>query len=245
MSIILDNITKSFGSLEALKRISLEIENKKTTVLIGPSGCGKSTLIRILTGILKPDHGQVTINDIILTPLNLREIRLKIGYVIQEGGLFPHLTAEENVSLLASYLGWEKHKIAGRISELAALTKFPRESFAKFPAELSGGQRQRVSLMRALMPDPDFLFLDEPLGALDPLIRYDLQSDLREIFRTLRKTVLMVTHDLNEAVYFADKIVLMKDGLIIQEGDFKSLKENPSDPFVSSFIRAQRSVIEF
>ncbi len=245
MSIILNTISKSFGPTEALKRVSLEIENKNTTVLIGPSGCGKSTLIRILTGIIKPDSGQVSIDDQPLNPSNLREIRLKIGYVIQEGGLFPHLTAGENVSLLASYIGWENQRIKNRVRELAELTKFPEDGFPKFPAELSGGQRQRVSLMRALMLDPEFLFLDEPLGALDPLIRFDLQTDLREIFRTLQKTVLMVTHDLNEAVFFADKIVLMKDGSIIQQGDFKSLKENPSDPFVSSFIRAQRSVIEF
>jgi osmoprotectant transport system ATP-binding protein len=245
MSIILDNISKLFSSNEALRDINLEIESKKTTVLIGPSGCGKSTLIRILTGLIKSDSGQVYIDDQILTTSSLRNIRLKIGYVIQEGGLFPHLTAEENVSLLAGYLGLEKQRISKRIQELAELTKFPREGFTKFPAELSGGQRQRVSLMRALMLDPEFLFLDEPLGALDPLIRYDLQTDLREIFRTLKKTVLMVTHDLNEAVFFADKIVLMKDGLIIQQGDFNSLKSHPSDPFVSSFIRAQRSVIEF
>jgi len=245
MSIILNNISKAFDETEALKKVSLEIENKKTTVLIGPSGCGKSTLIRILTGIIKPDTGQVSINDSILTPSNIRDLRLKMGYVIQEGGLFPHLTAEENVSLLAGYLGWEKRRIDERIKELAELTKFPQEGFSKFPAELSGGQRQRVSLMRALMLDPEFLFLDEPLGALDPLIRYDLQSDLREIFRTLKKTVLMVTHDLNEAVFFADKIVLMRDGMIVQLGDFKTLKDNPSDPFVTSFIRAQRSVIEF
>ena len=245
MSVLLNNISKSFDGTEALKQVSLEIENKKSAVLIGPSGCGKSTLIRILTGIIKPDSGQVTFDDRELLPSNLRDIRLKIGYVIQEGGLFPHLTAEENVSLLSRYLGWDKQRIQNRINELAELTKFPTEGFSKYPAELSGGQRQRVSLMRALMLDPEFLFLDEPLGALDPLIRYDLQSDLREIFRGLQKTVLMVTHDLNEAVFFADKIVLMKDGKIVQEGDFKSLQDNPADPFVSSFIRAQRSVIGF
>ena len=244
MSVLINNISKSFESAEALKQVNLEIENNNTTVLIGPSGCGKSTLIRILTGIIEPDSGQVLFDNQVLAPSNLRNIRLKIGYVIQEGGLFPHFTAEENVALLARHTGWEKQRIHNRIQELAELTKFPEEGFSKFPAELSGGQRQRVSLMRALMLDPEFLFLDEPLGALDPLIRYDLQSDLREIFRSLHKTVLMVTHDLNEAVFFADKIVLMKDGMIIQQGDFKSLKEKPSDPFVSSFIRAQRSVID-
>ncbi len=245
MSVLLNNISKSFNGTEALKQVSLEIENKKAAVLIGPSGCGKSTLIRILTGIIKPDSGQVMFDDRVLAPSNLRDIRLKIGYVIQEGGLFPHLTAEENVSLLSRYLGQDKQRIKNRIKELAELTKFPAEGFSKYPAELSGGQRQRVSLMRALMLDPEFLFLDEPLGALDPLIRYDLQSDLREIFRRLQKTVLMVTHDLNEAVFFADKIVLMKDGRIVQEGDFKSLQDNPADPFVTSFIRAQRSILDF
>ena len=158
MSIILNTISKSFGPTEALKRVSLEIENKNTTVLIGPSGCGKSTLIRILTGIINPDSGQVSIDDQPLNPSNLRDIRLQIGYVIQEGGLFPHLTAEENVSLLASYIGWENQRIKNRVRELAELTKFPEDGFPKFPAELSGGQRQRVSLMRALMLDPGIPF---------------------------------------------------------------------------------------
>jgi osmoprotectant transport system ATP-binding protein len=243
MSIILNNISKSFNLAAALKKISLEIDNGKTTVLIGPSGCGKSTLIRILTGLIKPDNGEVLIEDQVLSKTNLRKIRLQIGYVIQEGGLFPHLTAEGNVSLLAQHLGWEKQKIKERINELSKLTKFPYEGLEHFPAELSGGQRQRVSLMRALMLNPEFLLLDEPLGALDPLIRYDLQTDLKEIFTELGKTVLLVTHDLNEAVFFADKIVLMKEGEIIQQGKFETMLSNPSDPFVTTFIKAQRSSI--
>lgn len=243
MSIILNNIYKSFNSNQALKNISLEIEKGKTTVLIGPSGCGKSTIIRIITGLINPDKGEVLFKNEILTKENLREKRLQIGYVIQEGGLFPHLTARGNVALLAEHLGWQPQKINDRINELTKLTKFPFEGLKQFPAELSGGQRQRVSLMRALMLNPGFLLFDEPLGALDPLIRYDLQTDLKEIFQKLNKTVLLVTHDLNEAVFFADKIVLIKEGEIIQQGKFESMLNQPEDPFVTSFIKAQRSSI--
>jgi osmoprotectant transport system ATP-binding protein len=243
MSIVLENISRSFDSVPALQNLSLAIENGKTTVLIGPSGCGKSTLIRIITGLIRPDSGEVKIEGQILDKSNLRKSRLKIGYVIQEGGLFPHLTAEGNLSLLAGFIGWQKEKIKNRIDELTSLTKFPVEGLIKYPAELSGGQKQRVGLMRALMLNPEFLLLDEPLGALDPLIRYDLQTDLKEIFLSLNKTVLLVTHDLNEAVFFADKIVLMRNGSIVQEGNFEEMKNNPANPFVTSFIKAQRSNI--
>jgi len=245
MSIILKNISRSFNLTAALKNVSLEIETGKITVLIGPSGCGKSTLIRLISGLLIPDSGEVFYGDEMLQQSNLRAIRLAIGYVIQEGGLFPHLTAVGNVALLAEHIGWKQDRINNRVKELTQLTKFPAEGLDKFPAELSGGQRQRVGIMRALMLNPEFLLLDEPLGALDPLIRYDLQTDLKEIFTTLSKTVLLVTHDLNEAVYFADKIVLMREGTIVQEGNFADMKNNPADPFVTSFIKAQRGSIQF
>jgi osmoprotectant transport system ATP-binding protein len=245
MSIILHNISKTFNSTAALRNISFEIEKGKTTVLIGPSGCGKSTLIRIITGLINSDSGNILIDDEAISKTNLNDLRLEIGYVIQEGGLFPHLTAAGNVSLLPKYLGWTIQNIKERLNELAHLTKFPEEGLNKFPAELSGGQRQRVSLMRALMLDPKLLLLDEPLAALDPLIRFDLQTDLKEIFEKLNKTVLMVTHDLNEAVFFADKIVLMKSGTIVQQGEFEEMKNKPANPFVTSFIKAQRSSINF
>jgi osmoprotectant transport system ATP-binding protein len=243
MSILLNNISKSFDSAAALRNIFLEIEKGKTTVLIGPSGCGKSTLIRIITGLISPDTGEVRIDNEILSASNLRAHRLRMGYVIQEGGLFPHLTAERNVSLLAEHLGWKKEDIKDRIDSLSELTKFPVGALNKFPAELSGGQRQRVGLMRALVLNPDILLLDEPLGALDPLIRYDLQTDLKEIFQKLTKTVLLVTHDLNESVFFADSIVLMNDGTIVQKGNIEDMKTRPADPFVTAFIKAQRGNI--
>ncbi|HSE84222.1 MAG TPA: ABC transporter ATP-binding protein [Thermodesulfobacteriota bacterium] len=243
--IVLDNISKTFGSIKALNSINLTIDKSSTTVLIGPSGCGKSTLIRIIIGLVKADTGRVYIDGEILTSENITPLRRRMGYVIQEGGLFPHLTAEENVLLMAKHLGWNKRKIETRINELSELTKFPRDGLDRFPVQLSGGQNQRVSLMRALMLDPDILLLDEPLGALDPLIRYDLQRDLKEIFQALGKTVVMVTHDIGEAGFFGDKIVLLKDGSIVQEGGIVDLVKNPADPFVSSFIKAQRSPVDF
>ncbi len=240
MAILLRDISKSYNSTLALNKISLLIEDGKTTVLIGQSGCGKSTLIRIITGLIKYDTGEVLIDDEKLGDSNLISIRRKMGYVIQDGGLFPHLTAKGNVTLLAKHIGWDEHKIESRIDELLTLTKFPSSGLNRFPAELSGGQQQRVSLMRALMLDPKILLLDEPLGALDPLIRFNLQIDLKEIFEKLHKTVLMVTHDINEAGFFGDEIVLMKQGEIIQKGSIEELVKNPSDKFVSEFINAQR-----
>ncbi len=245
MSISLQNISKSFDSSLALKEFSFNFTQGKTTVLIGPSGCGKSSLLRLIVGLIQSDSGTIEIDETPLAELNLHSFRKRIGYVIQDGGLFPHLTARENVSLMVKYIGWGDEEIIDKIDQLTRLTKFPTDGLDRFPSELSGGQKQRVSLMRALMLDPEFLLLDEPLGALDPLIRFDLQNDLKEIFRTLNKTVILVTHDLNEAVFFGDKILLMKEGSLIQEGTITDFINNPSEPFVTKFIRSQRSTIEF
>ena len=245
MSIQLTHISKKYDNILALNKVNLHFETGKTNVLIGPSGCGKSTLIRIITGLIKSDSGIVEINNEILSTENLISVRRKMGYVIQDGGLFPHLSARGNVSLLAKYLGWEKSQIEDRIKDLSDLTKFPASNLEKFPAELSGGQKQRVSLMRALMSDPPMLLLDEPLGALDPLIRYDLQTDLKVIFKSLQKTVIMVTHDMSEAAFFGDKIILMKEGSIVQEGDIDSLIKNPANEFVTRFFKAQRNTFNF
>ncbi len=240
----LENISKTYASTRALGSINLTILPHKTTVVIGPSGCGKSTLIRLIIGLIKPDKGNVYVKDEMLTPINLFTIRRRMGYVIQDGGLFPHLTAKENVSLMAKYLGWDNDRIGKRIVELCELTKFPVDALDRYPVQISGGQRQRVSLMRALILDPDTLLLDEPLGALDPLIRFELQNDLKEVFHTLGKTVVMVTHDIGEAGYFGDSIVLIRDGHIVQQGTLMDFVRTPTDPFVTSFINAQRSPLE-
>ncbi len=167
-----------------------------------------------------------------------------MGYVIQEGGLFPHLTARDNVALAAESLGKDRMAIEKRTEELRLLVRLSSDVLERYPAQLSGGQRQRVSLMRALMLDPHLLLLDEPLAALDPMIRADLQDDLRAIFRSLKKTVLMVTHDMGEAVFFGDHIVLMRAGRIVQSGTPDDLLQRPANAFVSRFIQAQRSPLE-
>jgi len=170
------------------------------------------------------------------------QLRTNIGYVIQEGGLFPHLTAWQNATLMARHLGWNSENVNGRLAELAELTQLTSAQLQRYPTELSGGQRQRVSIIRALMLDPVILLLDEPLGALDPMIRSSLQKDLREIFRRLDKTVILVTHDLPEAAMLADQIILMSDGQIVQSGSYDELEESPSEPFVTEFIRAQSPI---
>jgi osmoprotectant transport system ATP-binding protein len=213
-------------------------------VLIGPSGCGKSTLLRLMIGLIQPDRGRVHFEGEVLTRDNAERLRRKMGYVIQDGGLFPHLTARGNTALVARYLGWSAKRIGERLSELVELTHFPPDGVDRYPAQLSGGQRQRVSLMRALMLDPDVLLLDEPLGALDPMIRSNLQEELRTIFRQLGKTVVMVTHDLGEAGYFGDTIVLLREGSIVQRGSFGEFLDRPADAFVTEFVNAQRGLLE-
>ena len=235
----LKGVSKSYGATRALHRVDLEVPAEKTTVLIGPSGCGKSTLLRTMIGLVQPDEGNALFEGVELTPANVREQRLKMGYVIQEGGLFPHLTARGNASLLAKHLGWETGRIENRIAELAELTQFPTDGLDRYPAQLSGGQRQRVSLMRALMLNPDVLLMDEPLGALDPMIRADLQAELRSIFEELGKSVVMVTHDMHEAGYFGDRVVLMRDGEIAQFSSFEELLANPAADFVTRFFQAR------
>lgn len=240
----LSDLSKRYGSTHAVRAIDLAVAREQTTVLIGPSGCGKSTLLRLMIGLIRPDRGRVRFEEETVTPDNAVRLRRKMGYVIQDGGLFPHLSARGNAALMARFLRWDARRIQTRLEELVELTHFPPEALDRYPLQLSGGQRQRVSLMRALMLDPDVLLLDEPLGALDPMIRHDLQSELRAIFQTLGKTVVMVTHDLGEAGYFADTTVLMRYGRIVQVGSLGELFDKPADSFVTEFVNAQRSLWE-
>jgi osmoprotectant transport system ATP-binding protein len=237
----LTGVSKTFGRQEAVHSADLAIASGRTTVLIGPSGCGKSTLLRLMIGLIRPDSGTVRFAGTEITADNAETLRRRMGYVVQDGGLFPHLTAHGNVTLMARYLGWNGQRLENRLAELAELTRFPADGLGRYPSQLSGGQRQRVSLMRALMLDPDVLLLDEPLGALDPIIRSELQTDLRRIFQALTKTVVLVTHDLSEAAFFGDLIVLLRAGKIVQQGGLSDLVQAPADPFVTRFINAQRS----
>lgn len=236
----IDNASKRYGEVVALDRIQLRFAAGSTTALIGSSGSGKSTVLRLLLGLDWPDQGKVRINDDILQPCHVLALRRRVGYVIQDGGLFPHLTAFGNLALLPRYLGWSSERIHARVDELATLTHLPVAALDRFPAELSGGQRQRVALMRGLMADPDALLLDEPLGALDPIVRHDLQDELKQIFDRLGKTVVVVTHDLAEAAWFTERLVLLRQGVVIQDGSLDDFRERPAEAFVQRFVQAER-----
>jgi osmoprotectant transport system ATP-binding protein len=238
----LTDVCKGYAGAAALQPTNLSIERGKTTVLIGPSGCGKSTLLRLIIRLIQPDSGSIQFDGEAITAENIDTLRRRIGYVIQEGGLFPHLTARANVVLMARHVGKSQEEMHTKLLEMCELTRFSDNLLLRYPVELSGGQRQRVSLMRALMLSPELLLLDEPLGALDPLVRAALQKDLKEIFARLHQTVLFVTHDLAEAIYFGDEIVLMNEGRIVQKGSVTELREKPADSFVSEFINAQRGL---
>jgi len=233
--IVLRHVTKRFGSHVALDDISLTVEPGRTHVLLGSSGSGKSTILKIVLGLLRPDAGEVHVNG----NAPGRALMVQIGYVVQGGALYPHLTGARNVTLPARAAGWSLERQTTRLQALAALVELEPELLRRYPHELSGGQAQRVSLMRALMLDPPILLLDEPLGALDPIIRASLQNQLVRIFAELSKTVVLVTHDLREAFVFGAAITLLSEGRVVQQGTLADLAHHPADPFVSEFLSAQ------
>jgi osmoprotectant transport system ATP-binding protein len=239
-----DSVTLRHGEGFVLDRLTFALEPGRATALVGPSGCGKSTVLRLAAALLLPEAGRIAIGAQAVTPRNATELRQRLGYVLQEGGLFPHMTAAQNVTLMARYLGWSTERIAARVGELLELIHLTHDHLARYPSRLSGGERQRVSLARALMLDPALLLLDEPLGALDPIVRHDLQRELRQLFRQLRKTVLFVTHDVAEAGYLADDLILMRDGGIVQRGTLRELVEAPAGEFVTNFVAAQRQLAD-
>jgi osmoprotectant transport system ATP-binding protein len=234
-------VSKTFGGATALAPTTLAFAPGRITVVIGPSGCGKTTLLRVMLGLVTADSGSVMLNGEALSAENAETLRHRVGYVIQEGGLFPHLTAQRNVTLMARFLGRIDWDLERRCAELAELVQIPTDVLARYPRDLSGGQRQRVALMRALMLDPPVLLMDEPLGALDPVTRHALQRDLKSIFSRLARTVVLVTHDMHEAAHFADEIVLMREGEVVQRGTLDDMLARPAEPFVTEFIHAQRA----
>jgi osmoprotectant transport system ATP-binding protein len=230
---------KSFGDKVALQINDLEIQDNKTTVLIGLSGSGKSTILRLISGLIEPTTGWIEINGKKLAQDTLLEIRRRMGYVIQSGDLFPHLTARRNILLVAQELQLGMDEMTARVEELCALTRFPGALLDRYPVELSGGEQRRVSLIRALMLKPDLLLLDEPMGALDPMVRAGLLVDLKSLFERLKTTVILVTHDLVEAARLGDWVVLLNAGRIVQQGLFAQFSLCPTEPFVSEFFHAQ------
>jgi osmoprotectant transport system ATP-binding protein len=238
----LQNITKTFEGKLVLTDVNLRVPKGATHALIGSSGSGKTTLLRITLGLIPFDKGYVKINDQALSSFSPIQWADRIGYVPQDGGLFPHMSAFENVSLIANLRGWNKRKIKARVEELRKLVDLEPVILGQYPFEMSGGQQQRAAIMRAAMMEPDVMLLDEPMAALDPLIRRSLQQELKSIFQRLGKTVLLVTHDLGEAVFLAERITLLHEGKIVQSGSYRDLLLRPADPFVTAFINAQRTV---
>jgi osmoprotectant transport system ATP-binding protein len=238
----LQSIYKTFEDRSVLADVNLTVPKGATHALIGSSGSGKTTLLRITLGLIPFDKGYVKINDQALLSFTQVEWADRIGYVPQDGGLFPHINGKNNVALVARLRGWSKARIDGRVEELRKVVDLDAEILTRFPREMSGGQKQRVAIMRAAMMDPAVMLLDEPMAALDPLIRRSLQQELKSIFQRLGKTVLLVTHDLGEAAFLAEQITMLHEGRIMQVGSYRDLLLHPANEFVSQFINAQRTV---
>ncbi len=241
-AIALAGVRKAYGGNVVLHETDLVLPAGGSLAIVGASGSGKSTLLKLVMGLVTPDAGSVHVLGEPMGPSTRLALRRRIGYVIQEGGLFPHLTAKRNVALMAEHLGWEASRITQRVDELRALVSLAADVMDRFPGELSGGQRQRVGLMRALLLDPPLLLLDEPLGALDAIVRGRLQKDLRGIFERLGKAVLLVTHDIAEAGVLAAEVAVMDAGRVVQRGPMRELVLRPATPFVRELLGGDAEV---
>jgi osmoprotectant transport system ATP-binding protein len=240
-AIRLRGVAKRFGSRSALRDIDLDVAEGETVALIGPSGCGKTTCLRLINRLIEPNAGVVEVLGRDVSRVDASELRRGIGYVIQEGGLFAHYTVFENVGVVPSLLGWPAARIAARVEELLTMVGLPAADFAaRYPRQLSGGQRQRVGIARALAAEPPIVLLDEPFGALDPVTREALQDEFLALSRRLEKTFVIVTHDVVEAVRLADRIVVLRDGSIVQQASPKELIRSPADEFVSLLLGRHR-----
>lgn len=234
----LQNLTRQFNELYAVKNVNLTINEGELIAFIGPSGCGKSTTLRMLNRLIEPSEGKVVINGIDSSQIPLTELRRQMGYVIQSTGLFPHWNVAKNIATVPRLLKWSENKIQHRIDELMTLLDLtPIHEFKdKYPHELSGGQAQRVGIARALAAEPKILLMDEPFGALDPITRASLQQEILKIHRQGKTTIIFVTHDMDEALAMADKIVLMKDGELVQYARPLDVLINPKNEFVQEFL---------
>jgi len=221
----------------AVHDVDLVIPTGELTVFLGPSGCGKSTLLRTINRLIEPTAGTIHVDGTEIHALDAVQLRRRIGYVIQAVGLFPHLTIAENIAVVPELLGWEKPRIAARIDELLALVRLePAHYRARLPRELSGGEQQRVGVARALAAEPTIILMDEPFGAVDAIVRGSLQDEVTRIHRTLGTTIVFVTHDVDEALKLADRIVVMDKGTIVQSGTPLAILTKPASPFVAQLL---------
>lgn len=239
----LENVTKRYGDKLVVDGLSLEVAEGEVCVLIGPSGCGKTTTLRMINRLVEPTSGRITVGDRDVRSAAPEELRRGLGYAIQSVGLFPHLTVAANIMTVPRLLGWERSRMRARVDELLTLVGLAPDAYAtKYPRHLSGGEAQRVGVARALAADPPVLLMDEPFGAVDPLNRERLQGEFARIQRDLRKTVVFVTHDVDEAIRLADRIAVMKDGRLRQYDTPERLLDHPADKFVHDFMGADRAL---
>lgn len=240
----LEGITKRFGAAKpSVDDVTIEMPEGTTTALIGPSGCGKTTTMRMINRMIEPSAGRIFIEGQDVTGLDPVTLRRRIGYVIQQIGLFPHMTVAENIATVPRLLGWTKGRTEERIDELLALVGLEPERFrCMMPHRLSGGQRQRVGVARSLAADPPVMLMDEPFGAIDPIARERLQDEFKEILKRVRKTIVMVTHDLDEAMKMGDRVAIMRDGRLIQYATPDEILAAPADSFVEAFVGPDRAL---
>ncbi len=244
-AIAFDHVSKQFpGSPRpAVNDCSLDVEAGSFVVLVGPSGCGKTTLLKMVNRLYEPTSGSISMEETEIRQLPVTALRRKIGYVIQQVGLFPHMTVAKNIAVVPQLLGWRRDRIAARTDELLSLIGLPPEEYrSRYPAQLSGGQQQRVGLARALAADPGVMLMDEPFGAIDAITRTGLQDEMARLQRTLKKTILFVTHDVEEALRLGDLIVVMREGKIVQSGTPLSVLTQPADAFVHDLLGADDMV---
>jgi osmoprotectant transport system ATP-binding protein len=237
--ITLENISKFYGDQQALLDIELTFTDDVTTAVVGPSGSGKSTLLQMINGLVRPNHGTVVVFGKPIDYQRLPELRLHIGYAVQGTGLFPHLTVEANITLLARLIKWDAERIKARTEELMELVNLPFSYVQRYPHELSGGEQQRVGLCRAMMLNPQVFLLDEPFGALDPITRNEIQREFLHLQRSEARTIILVTHDLREALKLAQRLVILDQGRLVQHGTCAEILENPANGFIHNFFQSQ------
>ena len=236
-------VTRVFGSVKAVDGLDLTVYDHELCVLVGPSGSGKSTMLRMINRLIEPSQGSITLDGKDITTLRPEVLRRGIGYVIQSVGLFPHLTVAANIATVPELLGWDRARIAERVARMLTLVGMEPSLYqGRYPSELSGGEAQRIGVARALASDPPVVLMDEPFSAVDPLNRLRLQDEFLSIQRELKKTVVFVTHDVDEAIRLADRIAVVRSGRLVQYDRPEQILENPADPFVAAFVGADRAL---